>query len=615
MYRFLLCIPVFALVWLNHTSVSAGRELVKKQVAFLPRDTVLLQDTVLLNDQMLIVSRTLKITDTTSRPVIVNGEWMKKRIKVIDYVSLPSDTIRLNSTLIKDTKQVTSSKQTATNSTQTETIAPDKLIVTKEITPTPSADNHDVKIEKEIPVTPNKETISDDFEENNRLSEIVIQDKISTLKEELPDTLRKVDTTEKTIAENVPVLKPTTKKANSSAQNNHSKKTKASKKQQPSSLSEVKSDEENSLPLAKIPDQASNELQEVQPIMQVEPKEILKPDLPVSDPLQDVFIEVIDERRVIGMRTDLPEDHLPPGGTLLIVVEQPNESGSPVHISQNSEGKGNLKLPPFAPPIPEKDKVQPPAPNKSEPVQINHNTDILKTANETETATTNAPKTPSPERIVIESKPVTLSEAYQLTLNDIQKQREQFAKQYKKAKNEVEADEVLLLAGRYLEEVIANDIVYYWYGTGFDKEGMSSSPGSGRIACSYFVVTMLTESGLNIDRVKLSQQSALNIVKTLSTPDLVVRCNSPDEVESLLQQKGGGLYFIGFNYHVGFLYFDGREIHLIHASPLPPGTVSRISMKGAKSFEYSNYYDIGKLTDNKNLIVNWLTGKKLQIIQ
>ncbi|HRK25808.1 MAG TPA: hypothetical protein PK239_00835, partial [Chitinophagales bacterium] len=280
---------------------------------------------------------------------------------------------------------------------------------------------------------------------------------------------------------------------------------------------------------------------------------------------ENVSIEIFNQTRVVGIRTDVKEnEQLPAGGYLIVSINQPQTT--------NSQSVT--------------DKIS--APNDANSANL-------------------------PERVVLETKSVTMSEAYQLTLADIKEQQTNFAKVYKKAKTEQEKQETLTLAGRYLEEIVANDIVYYWYGTGFDKEGTTASPGSGRIACSYFVVTMLTEAGLIVDRIKLSQQSAESIVRTLAGTENVTRCVNPDEVEVLLKKKGVGLYFIGFNYHVGYLYYDGTDIYLIHASPLPPGTVSRIPMQGARSFEYSNYYDIGKLTDNKTLVINWLTGKKLAI--
>lgn len=170
---------------------------------------------------------------------------------------------------------------------------------------------------------------------------------------------------------------------------------------------------------------------------------------------------------------------------------------------------------------------------------------------------------------------------------------------------------MLATAATYFEEAITIDVVHYWYGTSFDKEGMSKNPNEGKIACSYFITTVLEDAGLKLNRVKLAQQSAQNITKTLCNTNKMKRLTTPSEVKDYVQRNGKGLYVIGFSFHIGFLYNDGINNYLIHASPLPPGTVARLSMEGARSFDYSKFYDVGKLSDNKSLMKKWLRGEKV----
>lgn len=215
---------------------------------------------------------------------------------------------------------------------------------------------------------------------------------------------------------------------------------------------------------------------------------------------------------------------------------------------------------------------------------------------------------------LISSKPVSREEAHSNVLLSIETQRVQFAEQYRNAMgNPKEAAKILAEAGSYMEQAIAEEIVYFWYGTGFDRAGMSDSPNSGRIACSYFVATMLNEVGFEIDRVKLAQQSALNIAKTLGGIHLKHYTAQP-EVIKYLEEKGKGLYIIGFSHHAGFLYNDGNEQYLIHASPLPPSTVARAVVRNAPSFEYSKVYDVARLGSNETLIKYWLSKSKIPIV-
>ena len=212
---------------------------------------------------------------------------------------------------------------------------------------------------------------------------------------------------------------------------------------------------------------------------------------------------------------------------------------------------------------------------------------------------------------VLERKSITAKEAYTLTLKDIERQRKSFASDFQKAKEETKQQQILQAAAVYFEESIAVDVVHYWYGTSFDKEGMARNPNEGKIACSYFITTVLEDAGLRVNRVKLAQQSAQNIAQTLCNRSKMNRLTTPGEVKDYVQKNGKGLYVIGFSFHVGFLYNDGFDTYLIHASPLPPGTVARLPMEGARSFDYSKFYDIGKLSDNTDLIVKWLKGEKV----
>jgi len=212
---------------------------------------------------------------------------------------------------------------------------------------------------------------------------------------------------------------------------------------------------------------------------------------------------------------------------------------------------------------------------------------------------------------VLERRSITPKEAYNLTLIDIEKRRNAFAIDFQKASTEERKQEILAAAATYFEEAIAIDIAHYWYGTSFDKEGMAKNPNEGKIACSYFITTVLKDAGLKVNRVKLAQKSAQDITKTLCNTNKMKRLTTPLEVKNYVEKNGKGLYVIGFSFHVGFLYNDGINTYLIHASPLPPGTVARLSMEGARSFDYSKFYDVGKLSDNEDLMKKWLKGEKV----
>jgi len=545
MRKAVFVVSLFVIV-LSIGSISAnvtGTSLSLSKGRIFPGDSLIIKDTVKLANGLLLVTSILKVTDTVSRPVIVNGQWLKKKVTVTEYFSLSADTIY----------------NIQSNSPVTNAAEP----------PAAPANSGDAQLNRGLEQIPVLKPTTKKQQENNPTKQHSAQASGKEKKqkpEKQPKQVKpnKADSAQasgkekKQKPEKQPKqVKPD--KADLAQASGKEKKQKPEKQPKDLQVSEKSANESSTAAELETANTVVNELETSSSLPNTTTENSN------ATAAENVSIEIFNQTRVVGIRTDVKEnEQLPAGGYLIVSINQPQTT--------NSQSVT--------------DKIS--APNDANSANL-------------------------PERVVLETKSVTMSEAYQLTLADIKEQQTNFAKVYKKAKTEQEKQETLTLAGRYLEEIVANDIVYYWYGTGFDKEGTTASPGSGRIACSYFVVTMLTEAGLIVDRIKLSQQSAESIVRTLAGTENVTRCVNPDEVEVLLKKKGVGLYFIGFNYHVGYLYYDGTDIYLIHASPLPPGTVSRIPMQGARSFEYSNYYDIGKLTDNKTLVINWLTGKKLAI--
>ena len=58
-----------------------------------------------------------------------------------------------------------------------------------------------------------------------------------------------------------------------------------------------------------------------------------------------------------------------------------------------------------------------------------------------------------------------------------------------------------------LTRSIYNDLLPAWYGTPWDFNGTSEVPQQGKIACGYFVSTILRDAGWKVERVRLAQQA------------------------------------------------------------------------------------------------------------
>lgn len=161
---------------------------------------------------------------------------------------------------------------------------------------------------------------------------------------------------------------------------------------------------------------------------------------------------------------------------------------------------------------------------------------------------------------------------------------------------------------------ITRHILPAWYGTPWEFYGNSQTPGSGSIACGYLVSTVLQDAGFGVERVRMAQQPAELIVKTLVPPEKTWRFrNRPvSDVIHRVKREGEGLYLVGLDFHVGFLWNDGAQVWMCHASYL--GDVAVVCEDALASPAMSSrYHVVGRLLED-GMIDAWLEGRELPTV-
>lgn len=160
---------------------------------------------------------------------------------------------------------------------------------------------------------------------------------------------------------------------------------------------------------------------------------------------------------------------------------------------------------------------------------------------------------------------------------------------------------------------IYNDLFPAWYGTAWDFNGTSETPRQGKIACGYFVSTVLRDAGLKVERVRLAQQASENIILSLTTNDFVKRFRGVPISEFVVAVKdwGSGIYIVGLDIHVGFIVSTGDDIYFIHSSYEEPYKVIKEQAIDSRILAASNYRVLGKVFADAQLISNWLSGKAI----
>lgn len=165
-------------------------------------------------------------------------------------------------------------------------------------------------------------------------------------------------------------------------------------------------------------------------------------------------------------------------------------------------------------------------------------------------------------------------------------------------------------AGKYIFKMITGEIYDAWYGTPWDFDGITTIPGSGKIACGYYVTTVLRDAGFQIPRVKWAQQASENIILNMTTDVKRFRNRPVEEVINYINQKGDGLYIVGLDLHVGFIYKSGNTIQFVHSNYYNPdvGVMSQ-DLDCYNPLSNSSYRVVGKILGDE-MMVNWIKGIK-----
>ena len=115
---------------------------------------------------------------------------------------------------------------------------------------------------------------------------------------------------------------------------------------------------------------------------------------------------------------------------------------------------------------------------------------------------------------------------------------------------------------------IRDSLFVCWYGTAWDFNGITEEPGKGKIACGYFVTTILRDMGIPVKRYKHAQMASEDMIKAICLRNNISRYVNED-VPSFVEKmkaKGVGLYIVGLDFHTGFILNDGHDVYFVHSN-------------------------------------------------
>ncbi len=216
--------------------------------------------------------------------------------------------------------------------------------------------------------------------------------------------------------------------------------------------------------------------------------------------------------------------------------------------------------------------------------------------------------------VPVEAKPVPDKERYEVLVADLQRWRGILAADYKKARSSEQRLAVEYDA-RVLLEMMLPEMMRCWLGTPWDFDGTAEEPGEGKVACGYFVSTVIRDGGFKVNRYKLAQQPSENILRTF-LPSRSCRLEVGKDFElyaDAVEDMEHGVYLIGLDTHVGFIVNDGNGLRFIHSSGSDPWCVVEEQRAEAEVLRKSRWRMIGCLTGEADVMATWLKGERVTV--
>lgn len=195
---------------------------------------------------------------------------------------------------------------------------------------------------------------------------------------------------------------------------------------------------------------------------------------------------------------------------------------------------------------------------------------------------------------------------YGATRNAIHQKRLDYEQEWKA--NPQDLPKLQARAKAYLYETLTDSVFSYWYGTTWDFNGITEQPKKGKIACGYFVTTTLEHCGFTLPRVKLAQQAASIIIRSVCLNESIQVFNQLEKLKAYLDTQPEGIYIVGLDTHVGYLWNTRQNLHFVHASYSGNKQVSKELWNESIVLGKSKLFVVGNLLDNVDLMNHWIMG-------
>lgn len=201
---------------------------------------------------------------------------------------------------------------------------------------------------------------------------------------------------------------------------------------------------------------------------------------------------------------------------------------------------------------------------------------------------------------------------YEDLVASVESRRLVFQKEYTNA-DEEDRNAIEEKAQEYLLEKITHDFFDQWYGTEWDFNGTTRTPRKGKIACGYFITTVLSDAGFKIPRTKWAQQASEYYITRMTSEVKRFSNRTPEYMKDYFLSQPDGLFVAGLDNHVGFVYKSGKKVTFTHASYYDPKIgVQTEALIGDNPFAKSAYRVVGHIL-TKEMVRKWILGETWEV--
>lgn len=204
-----------------------------------------------------------------------------------------------------------------------------------------------------------------------------------------------------------------------------------------------------------------------------------------------------------------------------------------------------------------------------------------------------------------------VNNTYTAICDRLEAKRKSLATELKSATTKDAKAKIYERARQLLITTLSDSMFVCWYGTQWDFNGITTTPREGKIACGYFVTTLVQDAGFDIQRAALAQCASQSMINTLcpAADVKVITGGQVAKVKEHILSKDDGIFLLGLDTHTGFAVKKGNDIRVVHSNyNIGTDGVMSEPFDGATVINYNNYFVIGDFLNSDSTLEKWING-------